>query len=109
MPLIDPVTGPMPREKFRELVALPAGKAREAIQEYDPLWGRRPGEKIEWRIRVERSGRDTGTAFVKAATEKEAEALAENLTSDAIDWDFEDDSFEITEVQAVTAKNRHRF
>lgn len=102
----DPATGPIPRDRFKELVELPAGKAAEAIREYDPLWGRRPGEKIEWKVRVERSGADNGTAYVKAATEKEAEALAEKLTSCDIEWDYDDDGFIITEVEPYAPRKR---
>lgn len=104
----DPITGPIPREKFKEIASCPgAGKAREAIQQYDPLWGRQPGEKLEWKVRVERTGADRGTAYVKAAPQKEADDLADNLSSCEVDWDYADDDFDIISVEPC--KPRARF
>jgi hypothetical protein len=83
----DPSTGPMPRERLKELVDAPFGKAAEIIRQYDPMWGRRAGEKHEWLVRVERDGTGTGTAFIKAANQDEADELADELTESDIDWD----------------------
>lgn len=65
---IDPVTGPLSREEFARLVQAPFGKAIEAIREYDPQYGRQPGEKFRWKLtaRCEMQG----VAYVMAADEK---------------------------------------
>jgi hypothetical protein len=86
---LDPVTGPIPRERFAEIVNAPHGKACEMILKYDPQWGRADGEKFDWKVRVERSGTDEGTAIVKAATEQEAMDAAEELSESEIDWDYD--------------------
>ena len=92
----DPSTGPLSREEFKKLVEAPHGQARREIQKVDPLFGRSPGEKIEWRVRCRADMH--GTAFVKAATEQEAEALADELTSNDVDWDTYSDDIEIWDV-----------
>ena len=35
----DPVSGPLSRQRLKELADLPYGKAKGEIQLYDPLWG----------------------------------------------------------------------
>lgn len=98
MPL-DPVTGPMPREKLKELAAAPAGEAVKIIRQYDPQWGRAPGEKFAWEVRVRRDGADTGVAYVEAASQEEADKLADDLDESEIDWDYSGDDFFITSVE----------
>ena len=94
----DPVTGPIPRDEFAALVALPCGEARKAIRKYDPLFGREEGEKIEWKVRAERRRDDCGTAIVKASSQEEADKLADDLTEHDFDWD---DDFGDIEVKSV--------
>lgn len=93
----DPVSGPMPKQRLRELADLPFGAARKAIQQYDPIWGLQPGEKIEFEVRV--SGHMQGTAIVKAADQKEADALADKLNSGDVDWDDWQSDLEILSVE----------
>ena len=81
----DPVSGPITREKLRELVAAPFGAATKAIQEIDPLYGRKEGEKFRWKITADCSMR--GTAYVEAASQDEADNLADDLQDAAFDWD----------------------
>lgn len=96
---LDSITGPLPREKLKELIAAPHGQARKIIQKYDPEWGRTPGEKFEWKIIVRRSGADQGTAYIKAASKEEADKLADDLTEAEVDWDYDSIDFEILSVE----------
>jgi hypothetical protein len=84
---LDPSTGPIPREQFKEIADAPFGEATKIIREYDPQWGRAPGEKFEWKITVQRKGSDCGTAIIKAASEQEANEAADALSEFDIDWD----------------------
>lgn len=82
---LDPVTGPLSRDELSELVKAPFGEAVKVIREYDPQYGRAPGEKYRWKI-VARCEME-GTAYVMAADEKEANKLADDITDGAFDWD----------------------
>jgi hypothetical protein len=82
---LDPVSGPLSRQQLAELVTAPFGKAVEVIREYDPQFGRKPGEKYRWRIKARCEME--GTAYVMAADEKEANKLADEITDAAFDWD----------------------
>ena len=95
----DPSTGLLTRSEFAEAVAAPAGKAKEMIRQVDPLWGREPGEKFEWLVKVRRSGMDRGRAFVMAASQEEADDLADELDESDIDWDYFGDGFEVESVE----------
>lgn len=98
----DPVTGPLSREQFAALVAAPYGEAVKAIRKHDPLYDRDEGEPIKWKIRLRRTSTETGIAYVEAATEKGAEALADLLNERDISWDYDDsDEFEIVSVEAA--------
>jgi hypothetical protein len=96
---LDPVTGPIPRDKFASIVALPFGQAAKEIQKYDPEWGRGAGEKIRWRVDVERES-NAGVAYVMAENLEQAEKLAEELTEHDIDWDTRDE-FSIEKIEAA--------
>jgi hypothetical protein len=80
-----PATGPIPPEKFRELVDAPHGEARLLIRQYDPFWGLEPGQKIDFEVEVRCEM--IGGAIVKAASLEEAKKLADNLKSSDIEWD----------------------
>jgi hypothetical protein len=95
--MADPVTGPLSRERFNELVAAPYGEAAKAIRKFDPFWGRKPGEKIQYEVTAR--GVMTGRAIVMAATQKEADALADDLTDAAFDWMDYDNDIEIISVE----------
>lgn len=84
MAKLDPITGPVPRAEFAEAVAAPAGGAAKIIRQYDPFFQRAEGEKIRWRI--EAKSQMTGVAYVEAATQKEAEKLADDLDDAEFDW-----------------------
>lgn len=98
MAKLDPVTGPVPREEFAQAVAAPAGEAAKILRRYDPFFGKAAGEKITWKVRVRRSGYDKGTAYVEAASEKEAGELVDDLDDDEIDWDYGGEGFEVVSV-----------
>lgn len=100
---LDPSTGPVPREEFATLIDAPYGEAAKKIRKYDPLFGIPPGTKIKWTVRCETMGRRDGTAEVEAASEKEAAALAENLTYDEVEWDFDEDDFRILSIKPTPA------
>lgn len=93
----DPVTGPISSKRLRELVDAPFGGAAKAIREYDPFWGRKEGEKIEFEVIV--NGRNQGRAVVMAASQDEADKLADDLSDGDIDWVFGLGDFEIITVQ----------
>ncbi len=93
----DPISGPIPREIFATLIGLPFGEATKRIRQYDPLYGRKPGEKIAWTVKCRVRWLE-GTATIMASSEKEAEAKAENLQPYEVDWDDRDD-FEIVEIE----------
>lgn len=95
---IDPVSGPVPREVFATLIGLPFGEATKRIRQYDPLYGRKPGEKIAWTVTCQ-VRRMTGVATVMAASEKEAEANAQDLQAYEVDWDDDRDDFEILTIE----------
>lgn len=93
----DPVTGPFTRQQFSEMVSAPYGEATKLIRKVDPLWGREEGEPVRWR--VEASGRMRGTAYVKAATRKEADKLADELSDTDFDWGDGYGNFDILSVE----------
>ncbi len=96
---LDPSTGPVPRDEFAKLIDAPCGEAKKVIRKYDPLFGRAPGEVVKWTVMVEATGRRTGVAEVDAATEKEAEKLADDLSGDDVEWDYDEDDFRIISVK----------
>ena len=100
----DPVTGPISKELFKKLADAPFGEATKTIRQHDPLWGRAEGEKIEWIITVQREVTGLGTAIIKAASENEANDLADDLVSSEIDWDDVDINwFEVVSVEPKKA------
>ena len=84
MPQMDRVTGPLSREELRALAQAPFGEAAKVIRKFDPLFGRTEGEKFEWEVTCE--GDLRGTAYVMAATQEEADELADKLDCAEIDW-----------------------
>jgi hypothetical protein len=101
MQSLDPSTGPIPRDEFVKLVNAPYGEALKGIRKYDPLWGRQPGEKIKWKVKCRTVGIRYGEAEVEATSEQHAKKLAENLTYDEVEWDWDEDDFEIVKVEAA--------
>lgn len=99
MPKLDPVTGPMSREEFALAVSAPAGQAAKIIRKYDPQFGRAPGEKFPWKVSVSRDGADTGTAYIMAANQEEADEAADALTETEVHWDYSDGGLVITSVE----------
>jgi hypothetical protein len=94
---LDPSTGPITREQFKRIVDAPFGAAGEMIRKYDPLWGLKPGEKMEWEVTVQRM--QQGTVIVKAATEEEAQNMAGEVNESDVNWDSRDDEMEVVEVR----------
>ncbi len=91
----DPITGPLSRTEFAELVTAPHGEAKKIIRKHDPYYRLEPGEKV--RFRVEVSGRMRGMGFVEATSQQEAEKLAEALSDASFDWQGGD--FDIISVE----------
>jgi hypothetical protein len=85
---LDPVTGVMPKDEFAALTALPHGEAIKKVRQYDPLFGLKDGEKIRWKVEARADMR--GTAYVQAASQEEANKLADKLSDAAFDWDTSD-------------------
>lgn len=99
---LDPVTGPISREKLHELAAAPYGEALKEIRKHDPFWGIAPGEKVKFRVNASRKAREEGFATVEAETEEEAKELAKKLRESDFCWDavgFDTDDFEIERVE----------
>ncbi|MBN8958022.1 MAG: hypothetical protein J0H17_15845 [Rhizobiales bacterium] len=104
---IDPITGPLSREEFAALIDAPYGRATEVIRKYDPMFGRAPGEQIEWEVTFERDVTQEGYAVVKASSEEEAREVAEGLSSFEIDWNDGDlCRGRVADVKAVPAPGR---
>jgi len=97
---IDPITGPLSRTEFAELVSAPHGEAKKVIRKYDPYYRLEPGEKI--RFVVEARGRLVGRAFVQANSQAEADKLADALCDADFDWHSSDNSFDIISVEVDT-------
>ena len=93
----DPVTGPLSRDEFVELIAAPYGEATKIIRKHDPFYRREPGEKV--RFRVEASGRMRGTGYVEASDQKEADKLANELNDASFDWQDSGGGFDIISVE----------
>lgn len=91
----DPITGPLSRTEFAELVRAPHGYAKKVIRKHDPYYRLEPGEKV--RFRVEASGRMRGMAYVEAQSQQEAEKLADALSDASFDWQGAD--FDIIAVE----------
>lgn len=95
---LDPITGPLTRAEFAELVNAPYGVAKKAIRKHDPYYRLEPGEKV--RFRVEASGRMRGIAYVEATSQKEADKLADALSDASFDWQDSGCGFDIVTVEA---------
>jgi hypothetical protein len=87
---LDPVTGPLSREQFAELVAAPFGEAIKRIRKIDPMHGRKEGEKFTWAVRFTREIEEEGWGHVEASTEEEAIELGRKLDPAKLNWDVSD-------------------
>ncbi len=86
MPTLDPATGPVPRAKFYALVDAAYGEATKVIRKYDPMFGRKEGEQLQWLVTYTQE--IYGYAYVHATSEKEARELAKRLNrSKEIAWE----------------------
>lgn len=92
--------GPITSDDMLAAIAAPAGGAAKIIRKSDPMWGREPGEEIEWRVRLRAKRPLSGTVIVSATSAKEAMQRAEDLDSWAIDWDDGDE----TDIEAIEAR-----
>lgn len=90
-------TGPLTPDELKALAEAPYGEATKAIRKHDPMFGRKPGEKVEWQLLARNTS--TFVAYVEAETEDEAHELARKLGS--AEWDFysTNKSFEILSVE----------
>lgn len=103
----DPISGPIPREKFKALVDAPHGDARDLIRQYDPFWGLPPGTEIEFEVEVR--AEVIGGAIVKASSLEEAKKLAKNLTRDEIEFDtYGLNDWDVETVNPVTPAPRRK-
>ena len=99
----DPISGPIPREKFVELINAPFGEATKVIRKYDPLYGREDGEVIRWNVKFARKAYETGYATVEASSKEEAEKIASEMSGSKIDWepDYDDELGEIIDIEPI--------
>jgi hypothetical protein len=99
MSIDDPVSGPIPRDKLKELANAPAGKALREIRKFDPWYGHPPGSKVD--ICVVATREIEGAAFVKAANREEAKELAKKLKVRDFQWETSswiDDDYDIQSI-----------
>lgn len=83
--------GPLSPEEFKKLVDAPYGRAVNVIRRFDPLYGKTSseGEKVKWRVTLHQDVTMSASVTVEAATEEEAEILAEAMDDDKLNWDYE--------------------
>ena len=95
--------GPLSPAEFQEAVDAPYGKATAILRRHDPMWGRfaNEGDKIKWRVRFQQTVTMGATSYVEAATEEEAEALAELIPAKDLRFDefISDDDGELISVE----------
>jgi hypothetical protein len=80
-------TGPISADEMRALADAPYGKAAEELRKHDPFWGRGEGEIIKWRVDLSKHVTMIGHVVVEAASEKEAEALADAIPDEKVQWE----------------------
>jgi hypothetical protein len=95
--------GPLSAEDFAKAVAAPAGHAEKIIRKYDPMWGRKAGEKIKWRVRAEREVLEEGSLIVEAANEKEAMDAARTKAWHewSVDYACDPDDFDLVDAEPI--------
>jgi len=97
--------GPLTKEQFQEAVDAPYGRAGDILRKGDPLWGRGfpDGEVKRWKVTYHQQVTMAATKYVEAASEKEAEAIADTISDDTLTFDrFVDaDSSEIISVEVA--------
>ena len=95
--------GPLSPAEFQEAVDAPFGQAAVILRKHDPMWGRfkNEGDKIRWRVKFEQTVTMGATSYVEAATEAEAEALAELIPAKDLTFDqfISDDEGELMSVE----------
>lgn len=97
---LDPSTGPISREKFKELIDAPFGAAAKEIRKFDPLFGRAEGKTVKWRVTVQRDSQDQGIIYVDASSEEEALTIAEEANDSDVDWDYDNSGFTAIRAEA---------
>lgn len=102
---LDPITGPIPRDVFAQIVNAPHGEAKRMIRKYDPLFGVQDGEKVKWKVTVERQGADQGYAIIEASSKEEADDLADELQEHEIDWDYDSGDLEVISVEPYVERS----
>lgn len=98
-------TGPIPKDLFDKIASAPFAGATKAIRQFDPMFGRAEGELVRWRVEFTRDVKETGVAYVEAASMEEAEKLAIALPEDKIDgggFHHIPDHWEIEDVRLAT-------
>ena len=95
-----PATGPISPEQMRELADAPYGKAAEVLRLHDPLFGKKEGDKIKWRVEVETEARMVATTIVEAISKEEAEAIVSKRDANSFDWDcYDANGFNVESVE----------
>lgn len=93
-------TGPISPEEMQRIADLPYGMAAVELRKHDPLFGKKEGDKLEWRVRLSGTGSITATTIVEASSEAEAMDIAECRASHEFDWEVSDcDQFEAQEAE----------
>lgn len=87
--------GPLSADEFQSLVSAPYGAAVKTIRKYDPLYGKvsTEGELVKWKVTLQKEVTMTGYVIVEAATEEDAENIADTIDENKIDWDEEESTF----------------
>jgi len=81
--------GPLSAEEFQKAVDAPYGLAGDILRKADPLWGRSfpEGEKSRWKVVFHQQVTMSATAYVEAASEEEAAAIAEHFDTSKLTFD----------------------
>lgn len=97
---MHPATGPISPEQMRELADAPYGKAAEVLRQHDPLFGKKPGDKIKWRVELETEARMVATTIVEATSREEAEEIVSKRHANSFDWEcYDANDFNIESVE----------
>lgn len=100
--MAHPISGPISPDELKSLADLPYGQATIELRKHDPLYGVKPGQKIEWIVRVSCETKMEGYVTVKADSEEEAIRKAERVPASTIDWNFS--GYDDEEVEACHAE-----
>lgn len=80
--------GPISVAELKSLAELPHGEAASRLRQHDPLYGKGlpSGPMRSWKVRLSKEVTMVGTLTIEAASEEEAELLAQNIDDSKVSW-----------------------